>query len=155
MKKILCFCLIVFSLASCRTYYIKVDKRLESFANDVIEHPEKLRDIKNNYPEYYNEKYIDESLLTSSYVSRLISYINNEYKKIDEGIIICDASYSNASIKYLNSISRKKYDFTSDEVIGFAFYKEKANRGVEFAIIHPDSSHFYIFKIGKFFIAEL
>ncbi|MFA6571404.1 MAG: hypothetical protein WCT77_09220 [Bacteroidota bacterium] len=78
MKKyIITIVLLIFTI-SCKD----TDKeKLYEIANDIILHPEKVLDLKSNYPDYYNPKYIDKFMQDSIKLHKLYQYIDTLFQK--------------------------------------------------------------------------
>lgn len=66
--------LVAIMLYSCST--LNIDNRLKDNAVAIWDNPELLKDIKNNFPEFYNEEYINSNLMNKDYLDHQISDIN-------------------------------------------------------------------------------
>ena len=82
MKK----CLLLFVLGtvlilnSC-SVYSPLPSELEDLAFSILKNPERLYNLQNYYPNYFNEDYIDNSMKDSAYLSKLINKMKEWEKK--------------------------------------------------------------------------
>jgi hypothetical protein len=83
MKSIIFYLLILFSLISC-IRFSKIDKdidaRILEFGEEIVKNPEKLYDIKNNFPKIYNEEYTRTRLKDHLVIDYLINFIKESFK---------------------------------------------------------------------------
>jgi len=82
MKK----CLLLFVLGtvlilnSC-SVYSPLPSELEDLAFSILKNPERLYNLQNYYPNYFNEDYIDNLMRDSAYLSKLINKMKEWEKK--------------------------------------------------------------------------
>jgi len=82
MKK----CLLLFVLGtvlilnSC-SVYSPLPSELEDLAFSILKNPERLYNLQNYYPNYFNEDYIDNLMKDSAYLPKLINKMKEWEKK--------------------------------------------------------------------------
>ncbi|MGA2297418.1 MAG: hypothetical protein ABSG15_07725 [FCB group bacterium] len=81
MKKNLILLLMALIICGCSTYESTVDKNLRHLAYDILQNPEKLRNIKKYYPEYYNQDYISKHFLDTIKVNESIKLIKDKFSE--------------------------------------------------------------------------
>ncbi|GEM_PF-3921656 len=81
-KNIRIFMVIVLGLSiySCKTFNYGEIESVLPIGFDIIENPDKIKDIKNNYPAMYDERYLDNRMKDTSYIRKLIDFIQYEFR---------------------------------------------------------------------------
>jgi len=124
----------------------RLDSILIEFARDVIENPEKLFNLEGNYPEFYNEDFIDnKSLRDSIHIRRLIDYyINGSYKKKEKSERIIIENESRSSLAKYTQINKIK-NIKDSNILQFSLIKDLV--GINFLFIKSEDKY-YICTIG-------
>ena len=147
MKK----CLLLFVLGtvvilnSC-SVYSPLPHELEDLAFSILKNPERLYNLQNYYPNYFNEDYIDNRMRDSAYLSKLINEMKKwekqNYAAVDFGRIWFDTDPEavNSTNKHIRGKINSKEDL-------FSFSIEKDGRGFSFHFIHMQNKY-YINRIG-------
>jgi hypothetical protein len=156
-------------LTSCHIYSYKdfeIKDNLWNFADDVIRNPDKIRDIKNNYPDLYDERFISNTFYSTTgdttYINELINTIKNNfhgngiksYKNISIGSLIISTHIYQNGYQYIDeedykkSINYNKFKYT--DLYGFSIASEN-KIGIRFTFIKYDNK-FYICYFGYYYL---
>lgn len=160
MKKniFILFIAIVLHLTSCYTltykdYDIKeydIEERLWKFAVDILENPDKIRNLKNNYPDIYNEEYIYDKLRETSKdaneINELMSYIKNDFANRNYNTEIGRLDFNPYGVDdYKKHI--KYQELKRDELYGF--FIEKRGKGIRFVFLR-NNNKYYILRFTNY-----
>jgi hypothetical protein len=123
-----------------------IDSNVEFLINDVYENPEKLRDIKGNYPEFYDSSLIYKNLKDSIYLNKLIKSIKNFNKEGGDNELIYTTPSGNLEgygyPKNINIEISKRY--------GVLLFKKEHHRGGKFfyfLFVNENDTIFKLFDI--------
>jgi hypothetical protein len=149
MKKIIF--LVIILLQSCNyneiSYYFPwkyhVNSKVKYFINDIYENPEKLRDIKNNYPEFYDSTIIYKHFKDTVYINKVIKFINNKFQKIvaTKKYITVDMEGQLSNYGY-----PKGFDIPMEKRYDVSLEKDKIY--LEFFFVKEDDGTYKIFDLG-------
>jgi len=113
------------------------------FANDIIVHPDKIMDLKNNYPKLYDDNFIGDVLRDTV---KDKSYIKDDFVKKKYCSIIIGTGFNPYDVD--NYKKHIKYQgLTKDELFGFGI--DKRGKGISFEFIKHEGKY-YILKIGRY-----
>ena len=138
---------------SCQTLTYKdfgIEEQLWIFANDIIENPDKIKDLKTNYPDLYNEDYIYKKLSNTSietvYIDNLISYIKFDFANRGGSSQLKMSGFGSSNVDdYKKDI--KYQGLKLEELFGFCIVKR--GKGITYDFI-KHGGKYYILYIGKF-----
>lgn len=134
----------------CSTYtpeYYDINKELWIFANDIIEHPENLRVLKEKYPNIIDDKYFVDSLRSQYYIDSLIRYIKIDFSKRKGKKIVPHAGFTYLDVENFNTILKYFKLFSKDELYGFGI--EKRGKGIKFVFIKV-KERYYLSNVHKY-----
>ena len=147
MKK----CLLLFVLGtvlilnSC-SVYSPLPSELEDLAFSILKNPERLYNLQNYYPNYFNEDYIDNRMKDSAYLSRLINKMKEWEKKsnnLDLGLD--DFEYYPNIIENTNNGMKGRIN-SLENLYGFDIIKDREGFGFLFIRVQ---NKYYINMIGR------
>jgi len=147
MKK----CLLLFVLGtvvilnSC-SVYSPLPHELEDLAFSILKNPERLYNLQNYYPNYFNEDYIDNRMKDSAYLSRLINKMKEWEKKsnnLDLGLD--DFEYYPNIIENTNNGMKGRIN-SLENLYGFDIIKDREGFGFLFIRVQ---NKYYINMIGR------
>jgi hypothetical protein len=147
MKK----CLLLFVLGtvlilnSC-SVYSPLPPELEDLAFSILKNPERLYNLQNYYPNYFNEDYIDNSMKDSAYLSKLINEMKKWEKKsnnLDLGLD--DFEYYPNIIENTNNGMKGRIN-SLENLYGFDLIKDR--EAFVFIFIRVENKY-YINVIGR------
>lgn len=145
---------LIFLFASgCNTYtpeYNNIDKDLWYFANDIIEHPENLKVLKEKYPNFIDDRFLNDSLRSQNFIDSLIHYINYDFKLRKGKKIVSNAGFTSQSVRNYNTQLKKYRIFSKDELYGFCI--EKRGEGIKFVFIKSNEKYFLFIAYNYVFI---
>ncbi|MFA6572133.1 MAG: hypothetical protein WCT77_12975 [Bacteroidota bacterium] len=150
MKKyIITIVLLIFTIACKDT-----DKeKLYEIANDIILHPEKVLDLKSNYPKYYNDEYISSNMKDSIKINKIYRYIENLFQKKSEiyKVIFKPMEKFIYMEYYYNQISKDKRNSVD------MYYVEvwENSRDAYQIIIIKDGNKYYFYSVDELHTAEM
>jgi hypothetical protein len=105
----------------------KIEKKLNSVADDIIANPSKLYDIKNNFKEYYNEKYASCYLSDPKHLTPIVKHIESDFNKINTKYYIIKVNYFLSDLKQMKCMSDKFPSFKDAEFYYFCLCKDNDN----------------------------
>lgn len=93
----------------------------------ILQNPNLLKNLKFNFPNYYNEKYIDKSMLDSNWINNVIINIKRSEAIKMENPSICyfqfsENEFNDYNSKFLNNLLKNNEDY-----IRYSFYFDKIN----------------------------
>ena len=140
MKKIF-LVIFMFILISCDDDIIP---ELKDIGLKIIEKPELLLDLKNNFPDYYSDSLIFDEMKESNYINNLI-YEINKFKNIKSNIKTLRLGTFQ---EYLDHFKKAgyKYDLSPDNIYAFIMLKDDISIGFYFLIKDNKYIIFYIKK---------
>jgi hypothetical protein len=155
MKKIIFLIVILLILQSCNyriiftkyapcyfvIQYIDVDLKVKEFIEDVYNHPEKLKDIKANYPEFYDSTYFYLNLNDTIYINKLIGFID-KFKKIEDY-----NKYYNVKVE--GKLERLGYpkEIKIEENMRYSISLEKGVKEINFLFFKENNTTYKLFDI--------
>ncbi len=146
--------LLGFYILSCRTYTYQdygIEKNLWIFANDILENPYKIKDIKKNYPDLYDEQYIgdlfSDSAKDTAYINQLISFIKDKFSGMNYNTKIDILGY-NPGEEELFRKHIKYQGLTLSEIYGFGIRRN--DQGIEFEFI-KNNGKYYFCRAGMYY----
>jgi hypothetical protein len=158
MKKLL---LIILVLLSITAFEDSAEQRLINIGKDIIEHPEKIYNLKNNFPECYKDEYIAKEIKDTNLLKLYYNYIDSlfhrnidtllngtnpnqkiEVKKVDKG----EFEYF-----YRNKVNKEIWDRI--ELYNINFWKDK-HYGFCVCFI-KDEGKYYLFELYNFYIQSM
>jgi len=131
----------MFILISCDDDIIP---ELKDIGLKIIEKPELLLDLKNNFPDYYSDSLIFDEMKESNYINNLI-YEINKFKNIKSNIKTLRLGTFQ---EYLDHFKKAgyKYDLSPDNIYAFIMLKDDISIGFYFLIKDNKYIIFYIKK---------
>ena len=130
MKHLLVIFCILF-LFSCDD---KIDDRLKKIVFDIIENPDKLRDLKTVYPEFVDDKYLYLLMNDKLYIDRNIKELKESFNKNTSGFII-DKVGIEARIE---EFREKGYNINLNDTFCYYFCKNGKCFAIYFRIINNE-----------------
>lgn len=144
MKKIILILLIM--LISCDD---NINKELKEIGLKILQQPEILLDLKNNFPEYYSDSLILDKMKEKYYLKDLINEIK-EFNKYDSNVEIFRVITNKGYLDIFKN-SGYKYDLNADSTYSFMIAKINDNISVDFMFIIKNNKY-YLFYIKKDYI---
>jgi hypothetical protein len=147
MKKNMLF--ILFLLISCSSYHTPVQDNFKSFFEDIIKNPDKLSNIQQNYPNFYNENITTYLTEQPEYLMSIASLIKDKFNrhpgKIKYVYIAMDRYIFLQMEKY-----KKYFDVIDSNYQFYSFVVLKGHDvGFEFDFVYKDNQHFYLLDIWE------
>ncbi len=151
MRKISYIILFFPLLVGCSVWYsifpndLPVDKELLNFAEDIAEHPEKIKNLGKYYPQYYNPDWFYKKLLDSNYIEDIIKYINQYVNKNGCGY----SSFRYQKVQpFINDYQQRFCKCKIDSNSQYSFFLYKMKIGLDFHFLKNDNKYFLmgIFK---------
>jgi len=143
MKKLLVISFLL--LTSCGG---NIDFSLKDFALDLIDNPSKIKDLKANYPQLYNDSVLFFKMKDTSYMEKMMQYMKVDFGKIEANNDIFRVGTHKGYLGIFESQGKKygyDYNFNPDSV--YCFFICKKNQCIDFMFYTKDSKK-YIFYIG-------
>jgi hypothetical protein len=133
-------------MASCKEIH---HPKTFSYCSDLILNPNKIFNLKENYPDIYNDSIISKDLLDSIYLKRINSYIISFFQKNAKNL---DYTYLTSSLmdndmtKHLEKFtlgSNKHLNLQNyDEIFAHEFYWYGV--GISFFYLRKDTNYFLV-----------
>ncbi len=144
MRIIFKICLILLSiiiLNSCSSY--SINSELKRYSKDMVKYPNKLWDLRNNYPEIFNDNIISDSLKKGDYIRKLYDFIIKfdiiNYKDV--------FGYAPLVDKYFIMTKEMQMKGSKEELYLITFKTE--NGGIEIIYFYKNNK-WYLFSIEPF-----
>jgi len=141
--------------------YKDIDKNLLNVCKDIIENPKKIYDLKNNFPSYYVDEYINKEMKDTNILKFLNHYTDSLFNRNIDSIInnkilytkIVDETISENSYKenYYDKINKEIRDRA--KIYNINFWKNH-DFGLGFEFI-KDGDKYYFYQISKLIEAKL
>ncbi len=154
MKK----CLLLFVLGtvlilnSC-SVYSPLPHELEDIAFSILKNPERLYNLQNYYPNYFNEDYIDNLMRDSAYLSKLINKMKEWEKKSNNHNLYYIVDFEDYPNIIENTNKGMKGRINSlENLYGFDLIKDR--EGFMFIFIRVQNKY-YINFIGRIWLPLL
>ncbi len=149
LKLTVAFAFLLFVLFACSSVENRIPEKLRNFADDITSNPQKLRNLKDNYPELYNPYCMARYLYISDEIDELVNYISLDYNNLKEDPVY----WVNSTDKYFVDLAkeRAKCNCGIDSSNLYIFNLSKTGYGIKFWFVKCDSNYkiFYIHEIMK------
>jgi hypothetical protein len=144
MKKLFILLLLVACVSPCND---KISKKLLPICYGIIEYPEKILNLKQNFPDYYKYEYLDNDLKDSILLYENYYYLNELFeRRVTPNSFGCQELFGKyVGNPYYNKINPKIRDRIYLYQI---FFWEDADNGYCFVFI-VDNDSYYIFDIHE------
>ncbi len=145
MKQTVSFAFLLFALLACSSYEKSIPEKLRNFADDITTNPQKLRNLKGNFPDFYNPDCISKDLTDSITVDELVNFINLDFNFIKENYHF--QYYTHQSKSYIQWIkTQRKCSCSIDSIDFLSLYMKKTEYQIELIFFQCDSTYkiFYI-----------
>lgn len=139
MKKYILILAFILLLPACDD---EIDETMKNIVMDLIDNPDKLRDIPKYYPQYYNSEYFHVFNKDTVYINKLICFLKNDYNKIKSRVRIYRVGDDK---RYFDDLGIK-YNFDSVQMFSYTFVKE--NDCFDITFLKKDTN-LYIFYYRK------
>jgi hypothetical protein len=145
-KNRIAFILIIICI-SCSNYQYPVQDNFKLFFEEIVKDPDKLSNIKQNYPNFYNDSITTYLTNQPEYLKKIISKIKNEFNmhpgKIKYVYIAMYRYYFLECGRY-----EKYFDIIDSTYKFYSFVALKGHDvGFEFDFVYKDNEHFYLLDI--------
>ncbi len=146
-------------LSSCNYVYknIFIDSDIRALAYDVLDHPDKLTDVKSNYPQFYDSLVISWKMNDSNRIKERIIDIKEKLKPeffgycMNEGISECDSYQS--SVVYAGKPDQLRYILESGGKI--IQYQLNSNDYGLILLLYKKKSKYYIIDITPIYMGPI
>lgn len=119
---------------------------LVDFVYDIADNPDKLKNLKTHYLQFYNKDCLFFVLEDSTHLHKLITNIKL-FTAIEEKTGIAYLGVYESDIKSMNIVAGTDYHFNSDQLYGIVLFKEENDVSIDFIFVRIDTSRFFIFSI--------
>jgi len=126
-----------------------INKELKEIGLKILQQPEILLDLKNNFPEYYSDSLILDKMKDEYFLKDLINEIK-EFNKYESNIEIFRVITNKGYLDIFKN-SGYKYDLNADSTYNFTFDKISKNICIYFMFIIKNNKY-YLFYIKKDYI---
>jgi len=126
-----------------------INKELKEIGLKILQQPEILLDLKNNFPEYYSDSLILDKMKDKYFLKDLINEIK-EFNKYETNVEIFRL-FTNKGYLDIFKNSGYKYDLNADSTYNFMIAKINNNIAVDFMFVIKNNKY-YLFYIKKDYI---
>ncbi len=117
-----------------------IEPEIQAFGDEIIDHPEKLRDIKNNFPDLYCEKYLSSNMIPSQNINGIIQDIERTFEKKTYGEFSKEKYYEWEIPRIYSDMNLSGHNFHSYLILN-------SPEGIQVVFIRKDEL-FYLHNIG-------